>query len=1007
MRRKQTFFLPAVLLGLTFLGVLLTNSSFFSHAALPANNTPILQEGFTPTFEHLDRDSGLSNLSVSSMLQDRYGFLWFATQGGLNLYNGREINVFRHNPFDDEGLVHNLIQTMYYDEDTHHLWIGTYQGISNMSIHERQFTNYTVDSHGLSNPVVIAITRGPDEKIWAGTMDGLNQIDETNGKITVYDVPGDVIRDLFVDSKGRLLVGTYEGLHYFDFEKELLLPLNLDLPSPFVMVIKEFQPGTLTLGLWDGGVVHVNMTDHSFLHRQYDHNDVYTLYQTHDQTLWVGTWGGGLFAEMPDGTLHHFPGEGENKALEHPVVYSLLQDHSDIFWIGTNGGGLHKLNPRQNNFVIFEHDPEIPGSLSSGKINAITRDPQNQLWISIYNNGLNRYDPIEDTMIHYRHDAKNPTSIPSDNITAMYVDQSGQLLLGSNAGLFAYDPTMDGFHSLNYFDEDILIYAIAENDDFLWIGTYSHGAYRYHRKTGEMDQFYFGPSFGAIISDNLVYDILVDSQDRVWIGTNNGLNLLRPGDNRFTMYHRDPEKDHQLAANTIRSIFEDSKGRIWIGLVGGGLALYQEDTNTFKTFLEDDGLSSNTITGILEDHAGRIWAATHDGISILDPDKKDIITLTPQDGIGGWEFNAGHYKDTDGTLLFGGVHGIAAIPGDLTASGAQAPITYITSVELFQNPVTLNQMFFNDQHLHFNAQENFLGFQFSALDYDAPDKTRFSYFLEGFDSEWIHAGKRDYAYYSNLPPGDYQLQVVAENVHGIESDPVFFSFTIATPWYMSSLAMFLYVCLFLLLLMGIFRIREDRLVRQRNSVLASLNQQLEEANYNLEKLSTVDPLTGLFNRRYFDMVFEDQFQLSKRSHISISLLMFDIDHFKSINDTFGHVLGDEVLKAIGKAAEEALPRNTDFLARYGGDEFISVLYDTEESGALKVAQRIQENTSCLSFEEMTAQHPAITISIGICSMIPNGKTQPTDMVHTADQALYQSKIEGRNRITVLTTISFD
>ncbi|RQD68096.1 MAG: GGDEF domain-containing protein [Tindallia sp. MSAO_Bac2] len=984
--------------------MLVLTCTHISYASSTYDDTTILQEGFSPYFELLDRDSGLSNLSVSSIIQDKYGFLWFSTQGGLNLYDGRKITVFRHNPFNDDGLVHNLIQTMYYDEDTHHLWIGTYQGISEMSIHGNSFTNYTTDSHGLSNPIIIAIEKGPDDNMWAGTMDGLNRIDKDSGDITVYDVPGNVIRDLYVDSEGRLLIGTYEGLYQFNFESEMVEIVDLELPSPYVMVVREFHPGTLTLGLWDGGVVNVSMENHSIMHQEYEHNDVYTLYQTHDQTLWIGTWGGGLFAQTPDGSVHHFLGEGENKLLEHPVVYSLHQDHSGILWIGTNGGGINKLNPRQNNYVIHTHEPENPESLSAGKVNAIIRDADENLWVSIYNNGLNRYDPAEDAMISYRHDPNNPASIPSDNIVAMHVDGSGQLLLGSSAGLIAYDASSDSFRHLDYFDDDVFVYAIAEQRHFLWIGTYNHGVYRYNRSTGEIDRFYYGPSYSAIISDNLVYDILVDSKDRVWIGTNNGLNMLRPENDRFIKFHRQPQEDRHLAANTIRVIFEDSKGRIWVGLVGGGLALYQEETGNFKTFLEKDGLSSNIITGILEDSEGRIVAASHDGISVLDPDKEDIIVLTPQDGIGGWEFNAGHYMDIDGSLLFGGVHGITSIPGDLSDVRAVTPIAYITGMELYQHPIDFDQMFFNDQHMNFRAQENFLGFQFSALDYDAPEKTRFSYILEGFDSEWIHAGTRDYAYYSNLPPGSYQLRVVAENVHGVESEPAVFSFTIEKPWYMSGFAIIAYFILFLLLLAGVLRIREDHLVRQRNSMLAALNLQLEEANQQLEKLSTVDPLTGLFNRRYFDTIFEDQFRLSKRSQIPISLLMFDIDHFKNINDTYGHIAGDKVLQEIGRIANDSLPRKTDFLSRYGGDEFAIVLYDTNKEGAIKVARRIQQHAASLTFVEIPDNKATITISIGICSIIPEDKAEPTDLIRTADQALYESKANGRNRITSMNSL---
>ena len=957
------------------------------------------EESALPSFEYLNRDHGLSNLSVSSMIEDRNGFLWFGTQGGLNRFDGRYMHVTRHNPFDDEGLVHNLIQTMYYDEVLHELWIGTYQGISRLLIEENTFINYTVEDDGLSNPVVIAIHPDHQGDMWVGTMKGLNRINPQTGTLKQYDVPGDVVRALHVDTGNRLLVGSYEGLLYYDPVTDSIEAFELELPTSFVMTIQEENPGMLTLGLWDGGVAVVNLETGNVEAITYEDNRVYAMTTTRDGTRWVGTWGGGLYAEMPDGRSYHFSGEGEGQILPHSVVYSLLEDHSGILWIGTNGGGLSKVNPRKTNYVRFTNDPENSQSLSAGKINAVVKDQSDQLWISVYNNGVERYDPETDTMVKYRHDPENPQSLPSDSVVTILSTDEGQLLLGTGAGVVTYHPETDTFSQLAELPEDVIVYALAQQENYLWIGTYTHGVFKYHLTTGSLTQFEHTGQGDSSLSDNLIYAIHVDGKNRVWVGTNNGLNILEPGSDRFRTHQRLAGDKTQLASNTIRTILEDDQGQIWVGTVGGGIARYNETTDTFSTYIEEDGLSSNVVTGMLVGDDGRLWIGTHSGISVFDPETEDFLILTPDDGIGGWEFNSGHYKDDNGDLYFGGVHGITVISGMKDQGPSVIPPVYITGIDLFQNPYQPERMFFNDETLYFGPQETFLSFRFAALDYDAPDKVRFSHFLEGFDQEWIHAGTRDYATYSNLPPGEYRLLVKAETVRGAVTEPAMVSFVIATPWYRSSLAYVGYGVLIIALFVILLQIRESRLVGRRNETLAAMNLKLEEANRQLEHLSTRDPLTGLYNRRYFNTMMEEHLQLAKRSQVPFSLLMFDIDHFKEINDRFGHVIGDKVLVTVGQAAMGVLPRTTDFIARFGGDEYVVVLYDTGQEGALQVAQSIKEaieNSHAMKAFLDDSFH--MTTSLGVVSIVPDKEMTAEKLLQEADRTLYLAKEQGRNRI---------
>lgn len=245
-----------VFVALIFLGACYSVSASASEAT-----TDFFQDKTLPLVDYLDRNDGLSNLSVSSIIQDKFGVLWFGSQDGLNRYDGREIITYKYQPFTENGLPHNLIQTMYYDEDAHELWIGTYNGASSFDLATETFESYTTSDGTetlLSDPVVISITKDNEGYIWLGTASGLDRLDPKEGKIVNYDVPGKTVRSLLRASNGELYVGTLEGLKMYDKRSDGLKSIELDLKSKYIMTLDEFSQGIITLGVWGQGVVVIN-----------------------------------------------------------------------------------------------------------------------------------------------------------------------------------------------------------------------------------------------------------------------------------------------------------------------------------------------------------------------------------------------------------------------------------------------------------------------------------------------------------------------------------------------------------------------------------------------------------------------------------------------------------------------------------------------------------------------------------------------------------------------------
>jgi diguanylate cyclase (GGDEF)-like protein len=195
-------------------------------------------------------------------------------------------------------------------------------------------------------------------------------------------------------------------------------------------------------------------------------------------------------------------------------------------------------------------------------------------------------------------------------------------------------------------------------------------------------------------------------------------------------------------------------------------------------------------------------------------------------------------------------------------------------------------------------------------------------------------------------------------------------------------------------------------VERANRELVEIRRQLEDKNRLLERLSALDTLTGIANRRRFDDVLRQEWKRAARDNASLSLLFCDIDHFKRFNDTYGHQAGDDCLVRVAQAVEDALNRPADLAARYGGEEFVGLLVDTDSEGARLLAERVRGRVEALDIEHSSSDvAPVLTVSLGSASTVPTGSMRPEDLVDLADRALYAAKQGGRNRVVLAETLT--
>jgi diguanylate cyclase (GGDEF) domain len=996
-------------------------------ASVPAGPRPALSQ---PIFSSLGTRDGLPNASVSGIAQDRTGFLWFGTQGGLVRYDGQSFKAFKHQPFDRSSLPHDLVQTIYLDGEF--LWVGTYGGLARLDLGTETFVTYANDPDvpdSLSNDVVTSIVRDSRGSLWVGTMAGLGRLDEATGRFRRFShdpadprsLPADTVRALKSDSRGRLWVGTSGGgLALYDSETGGFRSYRAadGLLSDYVMAIDEDPRGGLWIGTWYGGLSHFDPETGRFRNIGLADDRVYALCAAEEGLVYVGTWGGGLFQyDESSGAVVRYRSSGGPGSLVHDVVYSLLRDSAGDLWIGTNGGGLSKLGRGSRGYELASAAPASPSrepeGLPPGKVYSLLEDKSGYFWAGVYNEGLARRDPDTGAWKRYRRVQGSPRSLPNDIVNCLIEDTSGSLWAGTNDGLARYDGISDSFVTLRPRPGDAsslsseVVFALAEDpsDGALWIGTFRSGLDRWDRSSGSFEHYSREAGRVDSLSDNLVNALCFDSRGRLWVGTNKGLCRLEPrtGGEKgsFVRYSYDPGKQGGISSDSIKALFLDSRGLLWIGSTGGGLMRYEGETDSFVCYTMKDGLPSNAVLRILEDDSSRLWISTQSGLCIYDRASGRFRSLSVVDELRSGEFYSGACRARDGSLYFGSRDRIYRFdPGRYEFNVHRPPVAF-TSIKAKGRSELGAAAAAKLKSLDLSWRENSIAFDFAALDYRDPSSNLYSYRLEGFDSNWSAPSVSHSANYTNLPGGRYIFRVRAANNDGLWNEegialPLRVRYApFASPLALMLLALALFASGFALA----SNLRRKDLAQARSEVDV-IRARLVRASASIESAAIVDGLTGLPNRRKAEEYLELAWSRASNLRSELSVLMIDIDRFKAYNDRFGRPAGDECLKRVAAALSSRSRGGRSIVARYGGEVFLAVLEDCGPEGALAEAEALRLAVEALDLERgEESPDPVVTVSVGYASDRPTAGVSPFTLLASAEKALVAAKQRGRNRVS--------
>ena len=852
-----------------------------------------LAPGSIVQFDHITIENGLSQNAGLAIFQDSQGYLWIGSQDGLNRYNGFDFKIYKHDPEDPNSISHNSILAITEDKDGY-LWIGTWGGgLDRFDPSTETFVSYRSDSNelsSLSNDTVTSIKQDSKGTLWVGTLAGLDRYNpSTNGFDHFKNDPNnpdslsaDAISVIFEDSNQQLWVGTGAvgidgaGLNQLDpvtgkvvrYQHDQTNPASLS--SNNIAAIYEAPDGTFWIAT-GGFSLHGSGLDQfdprSGTAQHFSANpdvvdslgadDLMTLWGDSSGTLWIGTWANGLNLMDLSNPGHFFHYQNDPffpDSLSGNEVWSLYKDRSGILWIGTSHSGINKLASNTGQFSLYRNNPSDPTSLGTNAIGAFSEDKHGNIWIATWGAGLEKFNPSTGHFEHFRHDPNNPDSLSDDLFMAVYVDTYDTVWAGTlGKGLNRLSPTTNRvLHYLhdpenpNSLADDNIASIVADKQGGLWIGTFG-GVSHYDPQTDIFTNYSNDPQNPSSLNENKVVNLYVDSEKNLlWIGTwGGGLSLLDLNDPlhtdptraAFINYRNKPDEPSSLSEDSVWAIHESADGYLWLG-TQLGLNRFDLNKKTFKHYTEKDGLPNNVVLGILEDDQGNLWVTTNNGLSQFDPLKETFTTYDSSDGLQSNEFNSNAYFRThNGTMYVGGINGFNLFRPENVRPNPFAPQVALTGFEIFNQPTKVDLS--GREPIQLSYKQDFISFEFAAFDFQAPQKNQYAYKLEGFDKDWIQAGNRRFATYTNLSGGQYVFRVKASNSDGVWNEkgaaiPIFITPPVwQTWWFIGSLV----VTLGVLVASG-FRWRLNA-VREQNVYLetqvSERTSELRETNKLLEK----------------------------------------------------------------------------------------------------------------------------------------------------------------------------
>ncbi len=800
---------------------------------------------------------GLPQNTVTSMVQTRDGYLWCGTEEGLCRFDGVRFTIFNKN--NSPGLVHNYVTSLYEDRDGV-LWIGTWAGLCFMK--DGTFRAYSSDKIDFAGGVA-GISGSADGTVWVGVGDGLIKIN--GGDLRSYTkkdgLSHNSVQSITVARDGSVLIGTLGGLNKLVDGKFTAYTAADGLGSNNIRPIIQDRDG----GIWIGTNAGLSRLKDQQI-TNYTKKDglssdgVKSLCEDKDGNLWIGTESG--LNRMSAGKFSALTKRG---GLSNGNVDSICEDREGNLWAGTEGGGLNLIKDGK-----FSSYTTLEG-LSDDKTWTVYEAKAGGMWIGT-DGGLNRLKDGKFTAYTTRDGLANNV------VRTVLESKDGSLWIGTGAGLSQFkDGKFTSYTAKNGLSNDFIKAIHEGGDGSLWIGTERGGVNRF--KDGKFTVYTKADGLGG----NAVRTISETPDGALWFGTNGGLSRLKDG-------KLDSSVLGDLSSAQIISILQDGPDSFWLGSVNQGVIRFKN--GKARAYTTRDGLFDDAVMAVIPDSSNHLWISCNRGIYRVSATELEgheagsppisCQVFNTADGMRSQECNGGNQwagcRSADGKLWFPTIQGVVVFNPERTIANSIAPPVLIERIMIDGRPEDAKA------GIRVPPGKGEVEIQYTGLSFSAPEKVKFKYKLQGFDKDWVDAGARRAAYYTNLPPGKYAFRVMACNNDGVWNETGALAEFYLTPHFYQTI-WFLGLCAIGLAMavMGGYRIRVKQLRMRERELALRVDQRTKELQAQ---------------KRRFQQLFEN-------APVGIAMLDQD-ERIIDLNRSFETIFGFEAQEARNRRINDVI-----------------------------------------------------------------------------------------------------
>nr|WP_320167753.1 two-component regulator propeller domain-containing protein [Mangrovibacterium marinum] len=807
--------------------------------------------------------------------QDKDGYIWIATNSGLCQYDAYSIRTFKSNIYTPDVFTNNKILCIEED-NKHHLWIGTYNGLSVLDKTTGEVRNIKCENIS-DQPIHKVLFVGNNDLLLCCEGGVIRYYPEENKsvKFLPFELAGAFPKALIKDSMGQIWIGTWnKGLFRYSPQEQKVFNYSY----PFlgnVYSLFEDSKHRIWVGSWHEGLSMLdapydieNLKVKNFPCSENNSNRINDCFvhciseDTNTGFIWIGTQNGlKILCDEEKKLFKTYLPDYDKNSVSYATVNCVFRDRNGNMWLGTNGGGVDFVNTSPPQFGLDRLENASRRLAPNSAINSILVDNQNQLWLGLGNSGLIVKNRQTNTY-QYEIDLEIFSLIGTRPTVATLFQSptSGKIWIGtSDWGVFVFDPKGPKGNRVNHLNyqtspwlSNLCVYTINEDQKGnIWFGTRTGLCYLSPNGVGNrLNSHEIGDTY---ISYFCATSLVTDHENNIWVATSNGGILKISGDFKkpeSLSYKRYTLENAKLNTITALTLFIDRTNRLWAGTEGGGLNLFDSSKDVFTPVNQIIGLPGDDVYSIREDNDDYLWLGTNGGLLRLkvsaDLRQSAYIVYTKTDGLQDNAFSQNSaFTAANGEMFFGGNHGYNYFFPDRLKKNNSFPPLVISDIKIHNHSwfyldekdkkeITTNAPAYADT-IKLNYRQNNFNIEFAALEFNNPSQIKYAYKLDGYDVDWQYKGASTrFSYYNNLPSGEYSFHLKATNSHGIwnNSQKKIHVLILPPPW-KTGWAYLGYSILIGLLFYAIFYFMRYRLILRNKLKLVALEK---EKNDELNKV---------------------------------------------------------------------------------------------------------------------------------------------------------------------------